>query len=104
MDLLDLRYRTIIGEETSDMLLREHIKLDLLFADKVCGHMAYGHVGGAEYGELRGRTLVGSGKTPQEAAQALVERNYPHLRPKSLRSAAWALEQALELAAGACRG
>ncbi len=86
------------------MLLREHVKLDLLFADKVCGHMAYGHVGGADCGELRGRTFVGSGNSPQEAAQALVERTYPHLRPKSLRSAAWALEQALELASGAIRG
>lgn len=85
------------------MLLREHVKLDLLFCDKICGHMAYGHVGGADYGPLRGRTIVGSGKTPQEAAQALVERTYPHLRPKSLRSAAWALEQALSLTADACR-
>lgn len=86
------------------MLLREHVKLDLLFTDRVCGHMAYGHVGGAEYGELRGRTIVGSGETPQEAARALVERNPEHFRPKSLRSAAWALEQALELASGAIRG
>lgn len=85
------------------MLLREHVKLDLLFADRLCGHMAFGHVGGADYGELRGRTITGSGKSPQEAARALVERNPPHLRPKSLRSAAWALEQALALAADAAR-
>lgn len=91
----------IIGPKTSDSLLREHVKLSLLFSDKVCGHMAYGHVGGADWGPVRGRTLVGSGRTPQEAAQALLTRNPPHLRPKSLRSAAWALEQALQLTAEA---
>jgi len=89
----------------SDLLLREHVHLDLLFTDRVCGHMAYGHVGGGpSYGELRGRTIVGSGKTPQEAARALVERNPEHLRPKCLRSASWALGEALELLAGATHG
>jgi hypothetical protein len=94
----------MIGETLSDALLNEHVKLDLLFANKVCGHMAFGHVGGADYGEARGRTIVGSGKTPQEAARALLERNPPHLRPKSLRSAVWALEQHAALTAGVFGG
>lgn len=103
MDTLDLAYRERIGPEISDALIAEHVKLDLLFTDKVCGHMAYGHIGGADWGPLRGRTIVGSGKTQAEAAKALLD-NPPHMRPKSLRSAAWALSQALELLANATRG
>lgn len=100
MEKLDRMYRTIIGAETSDFLLSEHVHLDLLFTDKVCGHMAYGHIGGGpSYGELRGRTIVGSGKTPAEAARALVERNPEHFRPKCLRSAVWALGEAMQLLA-----
>lgn len=83
------------------MLLRHHVKLNLLFTDRVCGHMAYGRIGGPEWGPLSGRTIVSSGETPADAARGLVERTPEHFRPKSLRSASWALEQALSLAAGA---
>jgi hypothetical protein len=96
MDTLDLMYRERIGPEISDALIAEHVKLDLLFTDKVCGHLAYGHIGGADWGPMRGRTIVGRGNTQAEAARALLD-NPPHMRPKSLRSAAWALSQAMTL-------
>jgi hypothetical protein len=99
MDDLDFRYRRIIGEDTSDFLIQHHVKLDLLFKDRIGGHMAFGHMGGADWGPNRTRTLVCHGRTPTEAARGLVERTPPHYRPQSLRSATWALEQAAHVMA-----
>ncbi len=96
MDTLDRRYRRMIGDETSDALLEAGIHLHLLFRNHICGHIAFGQMGGLELGATR--TLVAGGPTPREAALGLL-RTPEHYRPRSLQTSLWALSEAAEIAA-----
>lgn len=78
-------------------MIQQHVKLDLLLADKIVGSMAYGHSGGGpDYGEYRSRTIVAGGSSSKDAAAALLKTPESD-RPKSLRSALWALGEAVDL-------
>lgn len=102
MDDLDRRYRQMIGDEASDALLEAGVHLHLLFSHTVNGHIAFGHMGGHEVGQVR--TLVAGGHTPEEAARGLAERTPAHFRPECLRSSMWALGEAVELLTEAISG
>lgn len=87
----------MIGNEASDSLLEAGIHLHLLFSHHICGHMAFGYMGGLPLGATR--TLVSGGPTPREAALGLL-RTPAHYRPRSLRTSLWALSEVAETTAG----
>lgn len=86
----------MIGNEASDALLEAGIHLHLLFRNSICGHLAFGQMGGVALGATR--TLVSGGATPREAALGLL-RTPEHYRPRSLQTSLWALGEAAEIAA-----
>lgn len=88
----------MIGDEASDSLLEAGVHLHLLFRNHICGHIAFGQMGGLAVGATR--TLVSGGATPREAALGLL-RTPESYRPRSLQTSLWALSEAAEVAADA---